>query len=328
MGLGGFSVRIVALVSIVALNLIGCVSNGSLPDDVDNPTLASPLDEFLVGSGRATSGMSPAERDRLDEERLWREQELIAECMAQAGFEYVPTLANIFWGDAERRSQMLTDDRDWVIQWGYGHHDSPVGPLNRGEGVLPPDANIEIRENLGDAERTAYWIALRGLPPEPGSGAVETRPLEELGCQGNAWVEVNPLWGAEFAALDSALGTIWGDIANHPEMLAAELDWSDCMADAGFVGLAQQRDASSRIAERLSRPPGWAPPVGVFDWDLPEGMSLPEYEISIALADLDCRNSTDYVGRATAARYAVETQFVMDHRVELKAFSAAMEQAD
>ena len=55
-------------------------------------------------------------------------------------------------------------------------------------------------------------------------------------------------------------------------------------------------------------------------------MGVIAMEVELALADLDCREETDYTDRSTDIARDAEQQFVDDHRSELEAMKAAAEQ--
>jgi hypothetical protein len=91
-------------------------------------------------------------------------------------------------------------------------------------------------------------------------------------------------------------------------------EWSACMADAGYSGLAEPFEAWQLASE------SW------FDWygenvdadgdvplDDPEVARLEQQEITIAVDDATCRLATDYPDRFTAIRYAYEQQVVDLH---------------
>jgi hypothetical protein len=54
--------------------------------------------------------------------------------------------------------------------------------------------------------------------------------------------------------------------------------------------------------------------------------ALAEREVELALADLDCREETDYRDRHAAITREVEQQFIDDHKAELDAMIASVEQ--
>lgn len=181
----------------------------------------SPVDEYLNPSASA----APVS----DEEYAAKEkqlQELVAACMTDEGFEYVPFVYPVQSVDNDLYKDAGT--RGWAEKYGYGISttDQLIGPDTQ---VVDP--NQAIAEAMGDSEREAYYVALHGdqgayampLPepiPEPAetpaASSVETTsdpsqtseatatsvpepseiaeptmpPLEEQGCYGKAQLEV------------------------------------------------------------------------------------------------------------------------------------------
>ncbi len=54
--------------------------------------------------------------------------------------------------------------------------------------------------------------------------------------------------------------------------------------------------------------------------------ALGEEEVELALADLGCREETDYRQKAQDIQFELEEQFIADHESELEALRAAAEQ--
>jgi hypothetical protein len=290
-----------------------------------------PLDEYL-GPIWATS-MAEAQQLALELERT--EQELIAQCMHEAGFDYVPFVPEpepIAALEAER-----PDDRDWVTQWGYGLLWSPGGSIQAVPigGIGEDDPNYEIVSGLSEAEHAAYMIALDGEPLSPNydaeSGEMVTIVLER-GCRGWARTEANsrtPLgvWNSdEFAPLREAVTDMSQAEWVINELAIINADWASCMADAGYPGLERQQDAKWVIYDEMS---DIMLQVSIAGGDFATAPELAEYrerEIEMALADLNCREQVNYRNRNSDVAYEMQTRFVNDHRTELEAFRAALEQ--
>ncbi len=102
------------------------------------------------------------------------------------------------------------------------------------------------------------------------------------------------------------------------------------MDAAGHPGFTAQFDAQNSIYEAQSALYEATPVddegTGSGEPDQAAMDDLGEQEITLALADLDCREETDYRQRAEDIQFAVEEQFVADHRSELEALRAAAEQ--
>jgi len=318
---------IIATILVIAA---GCTSTSSNDDAATPPAQLSPIEEFT--SAAFGTGLSFAEQLQQGEALERQRQEIIAQCMNEKGFEYIPHVA-IFGGGADE-SYLRLDDRDWVEQWGYGIVDTPAGEsrfFSVFADEMPTNPNQAIWESLGEVERAAYFEALQGPPPEPNqiiNGVavfIGAWPEDERGCQGRALLEVPPnlLAANEFAPLQEAIDNFNTEFNDNPAVVAAENDWANCMANLGHTGFTQQVDAQRRMHNqfldrfitRASRNPA-----------LPAVIEFQEQEIAVALDDLTCLEQTDYRTRVAEARHAAELQFVEDHREALEAFRATAEQ--
>jgi len=305
------------LLSLIPLHLASCtVPDGGLSDTDNPPQMAiSPLEEFIG----AYNNLSPEDQsDRMRRVSL-RQQEIIAQCMSDAGFEFIPWLpAPVI----SREYHLQPDNREWVAQWGYGIVDSPVGGIYAVRSdPSERDPNLDVRENLASPqERFAYWDALMG-PPCPDHICTN---WNQMGCTGVANIEIphTLVASAEFWPLFEKIYAMREDINNSQAVIEVNLEWANCMANAGIGGLVNQSDAQRLIQTRLNEL--W-PAVAL---ELPAVSALREQEIDVALADLDCRESVRFSNRIREASLQAELQFVADHRPALEAFRAAAEQRE
>jgi hypothetical protein len=136
---------------------------------------------------------------------------------------------------------------------------------------------------------------------------------------------------SEFSPLFEALDNIDERYLVNDTLVAAERDWANCLADAGFPGAVNPtqlrlRFGHNEVSTFFDRGRGW-------DWeaiDEPENAAALSafiaQEAEIALADFDCRIAVDYAARHNTARYEVETAFIRDHQAALTALRDAVEQ--
>jgi len=262
-----------------------------------------------------------------------RVQELVAQCMHNAGFEFIINLPENnpagFDPDLWRR-----DDPDWIARFGMGVIVAPSHgtPLPGGADQFGMGPNIEMLEELSTAERAAWHEAHTG----PGGNW-------DLGCVGQAMTQHHQEtpWGmvesdTEFAPLMEAMleldTRLWQDRDNSEWTR----DWANCMADAGHPGLERLGDERSafwdyftsfEVRERL----------GISFWNeiiYTEGLvlsselrELQNQEIEMAFTSFDCINSVNFWERDIAHRTEVQQQFVADHRVALTALEDALVQS-
>jgi len=321
-----------AVVFTISLTAVAACTSTESHDATPAPPPLSPIQEF-TSAAFGTDLSSEAQRQRI-EELIMRRQEVIAQCMNEAGFEYIPTISNLVIGSSSEGPQIRPDDREWVAQWGYGIVDTPLGEprfTTMWSEDLPPNPNDEIVAALTEAETAAYWEALNGPPPEwteyiNGVGIhTGTVPWEQQGCFGRAWIEVpiSLLSTDEFAPLQDAITQFEEDFRKSPPVVLIENDWANCMAGKGHTGLTEQRDAEWRLNNQFANR---FPTRGSRNPVLRAVIEFQEREIAMALDDLDCREEFDYRTRMAEARLAAETQFVEDNRAALEAFRSAAEQ--
>jgi hypothetical protein len=264
-------------------------------------------------------------------------EDLVAPCMAEQGFEYIP------WVYPPRLSvgtaPDLTPD-EYRAKFGYGISTDPVGPTGVARAAEPINPNRIISEAMSPAEFQAYQWALHG----DSSTISEDTPLQDRGCGGKAEQTVR---GVEFALYDE-LGderrALRERIENNPRVVQATLEWSRCMTQAGFAFAspeAIQEELAARSApfqmrgdpyEVLSQAEIDALTPDELEAFVAQLMILPpeeqteldalqQFELEVAAADHECAGPLD------AVRYEVtvelEQEFVDEHLAQLEAIVAA-----
>jgi hypothetical protein len=327
------------LVLAALLVLVGCTPN-SEPD-------AAPVDGSSTSSGaaltlreyyvRATGGESSAESAARDNAIHAEIEGLIAQCMNDEGFDYAPDTRTYLY--VEDLGDYRPDDRDWVEQYGYGMIENARGLLwqRATPGEIAPDPNADYVGALTSAEFDAYQRALRGVGAD--DGQLESfdyfgrgEGWEDFGCQGSAdheWRFTHSDPTAQFAPLLADIEEFLASeddalLVGDPQLFDAE--WAVCMANAGYPGMQRQSEAWMAVFNvTVNTPEG----IGL-DPDDPDDAALirqwVDLEVAQALADLDCRESTNYADRKAAFIADLEAGFIADHRNELDALQAAAEQ--
>lgn len=319
--------------ALTALALSGllALSGCSAPaEDKGTAESTSPLTEYLgVLSG---SDLSPEEQEEKYREQDRAREDLVATCMQEAGFEYTPNVQPVSLSSSD--DAYRPDDREWVAQYGYGVVDSPDRHESADAGEEYVDANSDYLESLSESEKAAYSEALHG-PPAPEDDAVSDDGSYEYdwttaGCYGAAQHELageDPTSGEEHAPLLEALTDFYTGLQSAPELADLEAAWSSCLSDAGHPGFVARFEAVNSIDEKMSALYGAAGDQPVEPAD-PKVVALKDEEIELALADLDCREKTDYTAVQKKAQDALEQQFIDDHRAELDALKADAEQGE
>lgn len=194
-----------------------------------------------------------------------RVQELIANCMNEQGWEYIPAIPPSDYYEPQTEDELERRQRE-----GYG---IAYSTLNRDDDIpwVDPnggwtDPNAAYVASLTEAELEAYNFALYGdgwlflydmaTPIEPGDGydsdvivdpsgdpgLIPDEPTEPAevnsGCWGQATEEVysNPYDDNEeyWEAMDRLYSELGERVAADPRFAELEEGWSQCMKDQGF----------------------------------------------------------------------------------------------
>ncbi|KNC18943.1 hypothetical protein AC792_09620 [Arthrobacter sp. RIT-PI-e] len=309
-----------------SLLLAGCASS-------EETTTAeeSPLTQYF--SAAYGGDLSPEEQEEQFREDNREREELVAQCMTEEGFEYIPNVQNASFMSG---GEWEPDSREWVAQYGYGMINYPGRDEPVPEEEQYVDANQDYIESLSESEQTAFFEALHGPMPDE-EAMMSDEPMEydwtTAGCFG--WAEnergggEDPFSTEEHKPLMDAMDEFYQNTMDSPELAEIDAAWSSCMSDAGHPGFSAQYDAQTSINEAsnaLYESSAGAAPEEMVMPDEAAMADLGEKEIELALADLDCREETDYRERQQEVQFEQEQQFVDDHQDQLEALKADIEQ--
>jgi hypothetical protein len=329
--------RVLALGAAIGVGLTGCSGGGGGGEPSDDETPLGAIDKLFEGI------YADWDEDRANAESM-RMEELVAECMAREGFEYIPV-------DWSQGGMVISEDDDipwgtleFAEQWGYGITTNPwedQQPVDPEPGQEFVDPNQAIIEAMSPTEQEAYYAALYGTFDwsTVDEGEVVEPSWEELGCSGWAQHEVwgDNVWGGdenEWSDLMDEMQRMWEAIEDDPRVTEAHAAWASCMADAGYSGLAKVGDAEQSFYDRVN--PIWEnayadipPDAGEEEWRAAEEevqrqlAALTEEEIATAVADYKCRESSGYDKKYQEANLAAQQRFYDEHKEELEAYAAA-----
>lgn len=308
-----------ALLGAAALVLAGC-SSATPPASSQDDWANSPLGKIMAQVyGYSTD--EKAMQARMDEQNA-QTQELIAQCMSDEGFEYIPVESS---GSYSMGDPWETESEEWVAQYGYGAVDYPGRDDVQAPSDVPPDPNQSYVESLSESEQQAYYAALNGAPPDESQlsddGSYEY-DWRTAGCWGAAQNEVqgeDPLQADANKPLMDAITRFYESSQNAPELADLDAAWASCMADAGEAGFTVQSDASQSIYDELNA--YYEKQTEPVEND-PALDEIGQREIELALVDLSCRTETDYRAKAREVQYALEEQFVAENKAALDALLA------
>jgi len=226
-------------------------------------------------------------------DHIERTQAAIADCMAAAGFEYIPVdVKTIELAQARVRTDPGYTRRSYKEKWGLGvttRYDNPV----RDTGLGP---NLEIWRSLPPSDQQAYSRTLWG--DDPDADFVFTFDEEDFsstgGCTRKAVAQVftpAQLKGTYVNPKDVL-------VENDPRVIEAQDDWTECMRDRGYEYEDDQDVIIEEYQERLDE---------LLEGDDPRTLTGPraaaleklqQEEIEVSLADLECQiEHTDEVFR-------------------------------
>lgn len=309
--------------AFVLLALAGCSGSSPAPaaDGSDSP-LGKYMSSIWGGDLSEDEQMKKFEQDEKDRE------ELVAQCMTEEGFDYIPATStgSISFGSGD---EWKPDDAEWVAQYGYGMVRYPGQDAQPEPETEYVDPNQDYVESLSESERTAYYEALHGPQPTEEElsedGSYEWN-WETAGCYGWAQHEMegeNPATSEEHKPIMDAINEFYTQTAESTQFAALDAAWSECMADAGQSGFERQQDAQMSMNDKLNEYY-----ENQTEWveDDPALDELAEEEIALATVDLECREKTDYRAQQQKVSYALEEEFIAEHKAELDALKAAVEQ--
>jgi len=298
-----------------------------------------PLDEIRL----RISGWQPnATEDQQTELELINtraREEFIAACMAEQGFQYIPfleTSRTVVMGDGTAPDR---DSREFAEQSGFGYS---VPPPPSGAWTIGPnqanDPNQELRAAMSDAELAAWDYALHGgsLMAEDLDVAEFAEWMAELaaegwqGCWGMAWEAVHGTPDG-FEVLSAEIDNFYRTITTgtHPNIAALNAEWAACMANQGFPALSSPRLLQELMQDEHHALAGatvfrdgegiglvWGGEVATPQ----QRLAFQEREFALALANYDCRAETSYQERHNQISFALQQEFVDQHRPELEAW--------
>ncbi len=325
----------------LVLALTGCGGDGP----ADPADQMGPIDKLFEGM----YGEWDPEQSNQD---MIRMEEIIAECMAEQGFDYTPVDYNQGGGpvviDGDDGIEEEWGTLEFAKKWGYGATTNPWGEPSE-EPIDDPgevwiDPNQEYVESMSESEQQAYSTALYGeqwnmeWTEEMESGEY-VWDWTTAGCSGRAQHEVyGDGFGAtdnEFADLEAEMQLMWEAMSSDPRLTEVASEWAGCMAEAGYPGLNEIYDAENLIYEQVNAI--WEnayadmpPDASDEDWRAVEASVQSELatitpeEIKTATDDYTCRDRVRYNQTQVEVNIDHQQRFYDLHKDELIAWAESM----
>jgi hypothetical protein len=276
-----------AALASAALLLTACGQTGSSGSEAGEST-PSPVQAASSASPSGTPLPGIREFGFNDEEftqHIVKTQALIASCMADAGFEYVPVnVQTVEAAQARVRQDPGLTRREYKERYGLAvttRFDDPVRDIGLG-----PE-NLRIIASLPEASRVAYNRTLFGRNTHANFVfALDEEDFSETGgCTREAVAQV--------FTPDQVKGTFVNPkdvlVDSDKRFISARQAWSKCMRALGYDYLEDQDEIIEDFEERLDK---------LLDGDEPQSLTgaraealkaLQQEEIAASLADLDCQ---------------------------------------
>ena len=281
------------LLSLVALLLVVAACGGGSSSPTEASAEQAAADGAApaaapAGDASAPDGVPGTREFGLTQEEFAAHVEsvesLIATCMGDAGFEYVPADVDTveLAMSAVRVEPGYTRD-EYKAEFGYGtttRSDNPVKDI-----ALGPQ-NQRIIDDLPETDRAAYERTLFGED----TGATFAFTLDEElfdstgGCTREAIEQTftaEQLSGAYVNPKDILVG-------DDPRMVEAQANWALCMQEDGFDYLDQD-DVIEELEERLEALLDGGEPEDLDGPRLEQLQELQAEEIAISLLDVECQ---------------------------------------
>jgi hypothetical protein len=268
----------------VAAGVAACGSGGTPAAIPSSGSAAGSPSASLSGTplpGIREFGLS----DQEFTDKVEQTQSLIASCMREAGFEYVPVDVNTIIAAQQRvRTEPGFTRRTYKEKWGLAvttRNDDPV----RDTGLGP---NLAIMKALPQTDQEAYLQTLLG---------------DESYHTDFAWTLDEEDFSATAGCTRTAVEQVFtkvqqdGSYVNPKDLLlnadkrivAAEEAWSKCMSTAGYEYTRDQDEIIDEYTERLELITQGEDPATLTGTRATALKKLQQDEIAVSLADLDCQ---------------------------------------
>ncbi len=217
--------------------------------------------------------------------RVEKVQALIASCMGDAGFEYVPAdVETVELAQSAVRVEPGYEREEYKKRWGFGvttRFDNVVKEIELGP------RNLAYIESLSEADKAAYERTLYGEDPD--ATFAFTFDEEDFsstgGCTRKAVAQVftpEQLKGTYVNPKDIL-------IEKDPRVVKANENWVACMQDHGYHGYLDQDEIIEEFEERLDALTEGEDPRTLTGAKAEKLRRMQREEIAISLADLDCQ---------------------------------------
>jgi len=211
-------------------------------------------------------------------------QSLIAACMREAGFEYVPVDVQTIEAAQKRvRQDPGVTEAEYKQKYGFGittRFDNPV----RDTGLGPQ--NLQTFKNLSKADQVAYNRTLFG--DDPTADFAFTLDEEDFSSTGGCTRKAV----AQVFTPEQLKGTYENPkdvlVQSDPRVTAARQEWVKCMRAEGYDYATDQDEIIEEYQDKLDELTEGADPATLTGERAAELRKLQAEEVAAALVDFDC----------------------------------------
>lgn len=333
--------RLTRALGLAALASLACASCTADDGEGGPDATAPPSAEASQGAVDAFLAELDALRDIGDAiDQHVALQEDVAACMNALGFEYTPLDPGPEVDEVRTAVDLGLErgTREYAEQFGFGITTDDMG-FYALQAAQVDDPNVVYVASLSPAARAEYELALWG----PAQDAADPLLGEPQGCFAQAQARSGVILAATGAfdpdVFFTELQLMREAVLADDRVRARHEPWASCMADAGFPGLSDPGDnlvtGDAMLAIRAEFDARLvelqAQNTQVSDPSVKLGLAalqargeLADREIAMAVADVDCRESSGYAAALLEAEIEHQERFVADHRAELDAYADAV----
>lgn len=284
-----------------------------------------PLDQHL---GVIFQGHKQTQAE--EEQQELKFEELVAKCMTDLGFEYIPAVGNnrtvCFHGES------LTDgpptgSLEYAERYGYGVVEQP--PASPGcHMTRHKNPNDSYKRSLTPEQREKYSVSLNGDPSTlehrvDDRGQISTQPSRnQRGCVGWADEQIKQsspqvFWeDPDFEDLAAGIRAVGDQLSSDPRTKDLNSQWSACMARAGHPGIDSPLGARTFVLGVYKSTfadfdgtgsPAWKKALTKFH----------KFEVSVATSEWTCTKEVDYPARLHRIDVELQQDFLDRNRAAL-----------
>lgn len=298
------------LSGIVALSLSSSILVACSITGIDGD--ADELGPFLT---RVRSEVGDA-REKVSEKSFLRQQEFLANCVAEAGFQYFPPDEDVLLIDMPTVEDVEVNLRE--DGWGVFTRSLSERGADHSSATEPSHQDLYV-ESLTEAAAAEYERVLTGLDPITGD-AIEG----EQGCEERAALAVadeDPRYA--YADLLAEIRSAQEAATADPIFLDELAKYRSCMAAEGYPGI--QYDARELVVKRFEEE---VHDIGV-DSENADIDDLAAWEIMVANTHLECLDAVQLDEAHAQATARIETDIMTRRAEEVAGYIEMLrEQAD